>query len=258
MGQASALCWPSWACWRREARWLCKYWGWGLKVGAGLLGHKFRRACSQVPSQLLREAASVPCRLPDSWLQLAPTTPPPPPARSPDRHVSIPGFQAALFQTHVSMGVHTAHVRAFQSAPHPCPGTTQPDPNYRQPPSFIINRLRLPSKGTDRQWPEWRRAEAPGPQSPCAAGHRARLRQAWQRGWTGRQVCWPKPTSRLLISRHSSLWGWGSSVWSVEGGSPPEGAHPAPPHPGGGHTWAATLPGPCGCPLGTWLPSWST
>lgn len=196
-------------------------------MGARLSGHKFRRACSQVPSQLLREAAGVPCRLPDSWLQLAPTTPAP--ARSPDRHVSIPGFQAALFQTHVSMGVHTAHACAFQPAPRPRPGpgTTQPDPNYKQPPSFIINRLRLPSKGTDRQWPEWRRAEAPGPQSPRAAGHRARLRQAWQRGWTGRQVCWPKPTSRPLISRHSSLWGWGSSVWSVEGGR--EGAHPAPP-----------------------------
>ena len=69
---------------------------------------------------------------------------------------------------------------------------------------------------------------APGPQSPRAAGHRARLRQAWQRGRMGRQVCWPKPTSRPLISLHSSLWGWESSVWR-EGGSPPEGAHPSPP-----------------------------
>ena len=126
------------------------------------------------------------------------------------------------------MGVHTAHACAFQPAPCPRPGTTQPDPNYKQPPSFIINRLQLPSKGTDRQWPEWRRAEAPGPQSPCAAGHRARLRQAWQRGWTGRQVCWPKPTSRPLISLHSSLWGWESSV-RREGGSPPEGARPTSP-----------------------------
>lgn len=186
---------------------------WGAQVQEG--------ACSQVPSQLLREAAGVPCGLPDSWLQLAPTTlaPAPAPARSPDCHVPIPASQAALFQTHVSMGVHTAHACAFQPAPCPRPSTTQPDPNYKQPPSFIINRLRLPSKGTDRQWPEWRRAEGPRPsESPCS----------WAQGPVEAGLAaWADGQASLLAEAHQQAVDFapqfpvGVGVISVEGGREP-------------------------------------
>lgn len=45
----------------------------------------------------------------------------------------------------------------------------------------------------------------PCPQHLFAAGQRAWLRQSAQRGPTGRQVCWPKPTRSQLISLQRSL-----------------------------------------------------
>lgn len=69
-------------------------------------------------------------------------------------------------------------------------------PNIANPQALLRTDCSSPAKSQNRY----------SLQSLCAAGHMAWLRQAWQRGRTGRQVCWPKPTKSPLISLHRFLW----------------------------------------------------
>lgn len=80
-----------------------------------------------------------------------------------------------------------------------------------------MNRLQLPNQVAEDMAFRVPCSWAQGLQSPCAAGHRAWLRQVWHRGRTGRQICWPKPTNSPLISLHRSLWG-GSGLMQRERG----------------------------------------
>lgn len=150
-----------------------------------------------------------------------------------------------------------AHTLVCDSqAPCPLRDRHQPDPICKQSKALFDRRGFLKRKATSQTVATAApRRELLGHQRPWAAGHRAWLRQAWQRGRTGRQVCWPKPTRSPLISCHSSLWGWGLGQCRRREGRVSFSLPGSPPHT---HTWAATPPGRRGSPLGTWLPSWST
>lgn len=109
-----------------------------------------------------------------------------------------PSTQLSLSRPHPGLpGSPVPDTRDRQMQAYAPPrGRSQTDPNYCKPPSFITNRCISPAKSQNRY----------SLQSLCAAGHMARLRQSWQRGRTGRQVCWPKPTKSPLISLHRFLW----------------------------------------------------
>lgn len=225
-----------------EARWLCKHGGGASWQSPALREHKLRTGAFRSPASCQggrgpRSPVS-PAGCPAagcSWLPRSlsrppahPLTPLPHPHTQPRLsrlHPGLPGNPVLNTREHGH--THTAHTRASRPVPTPR-STSQPSLKCKQPLNFIINRLRAPQRRhmTDSEAAGERLL---GPQGPGAAGHRARLRQAWQRGWTGRQVCWPKPTNSPLISLHSSLWGWQpvSAQGEREGG---RWGSPAPTH----------------------------
>lgn len=48
-----------------------------------------------------------------------------------------------------------------------------------------------------------------------AEGQQCWFRHMEQRGFTGRHICWPKPTNSQLISLHSSLYGVRTALYTT-------------------------------------------
>lgn len=172
--------------------------GWGLLVPRAL---RVQEGVSiWVPSQPPRSRAAF-LTAGCSWLPRSSSVPdsrmPATPTHGPQGRVPSLGSQAAPFTC--AQG-HTQSRTCSQPAPRPREDSARPQ--CEQLPGFITDRLRLPGGG--RRGHQGAGAGVRG-SGLRAAGHRMRLRQAPQRGRTGRHVCWPKPTNSPLISPHSSL-----------------------------------------------------